>query len=56
MEPRKGKSWKPSSGMSDLQHKPTLFIDRNSGGRLFKALIVASGIHVVLHDEVDLTP
>lgn len=29
----------------------TLFIDRNSGGRLFKALIEATGIPVVLHDE-----
>jgi len=28
-----------------------VFIDRNSGGRLFKALIEAEGIPVVLHDE-----
>ncbi|MCX6936831.1 MAG: hypothetical protein NTU80_02880 [Verrucomicrobia bacterium] len=31
--------------------RPTVFIDRNSGGRLFKALIKAAGIPVVLHDE-----
>jgi PIN like domain len=31
--------------------RPTVFIDRNSGGRLFKALIEAEGIPVVLHDE-----
>lgn len=28
-----------------------LFIDRNSGGRLFRDLLVAQGLNVVLHDE-----
>jgi hypothetical protein len=28
-----------------------VFIDRNSGGRAFKSLIVDAGIRVVLHDE-----
>ena len=32
--------------------RPTIFIDRNSGGRSFKAAIEAKGIRVVLHDEV----
>ncbi len=31
--------------------RPTVFIDRNSGGRSFKAIIEAAGIPVVLHDE-----
>jgi hypothetical protein len=31
--------------------RPTVFIDRNSGGRLFKKLIGAEGIPVVLHNE-----
>jgi hypothetical protein len=31
--------------------QPTVFIDRNSGGRSFKALIEAAGVPVVLHDE-----
>lgn len=30
---------------------PTVFIDRNSGGRTFRELIEAAGISVVLHDE-----
>jgi len=37
--------------MTNLPHKPTLFIDRNSGGRTFKELIESAGIPVVLHDE-----
>jgi hypothetical protein len=37
--------------MSGLPHKPVLFIDRNSGGRIFRDLITAEGIEVVLHDE-----
>ena len=36
---------------SPLPPNPTLFIDRNSGGRKFKDLITAAGITVVLHDE-----
>ncbi len=32
-------------------HKPTLFIDRNSGGRVFRGLIDSVGIKVVLHDD-----
>lgn len=28
-----------------------VFIDRNSGGRAFKSLIVEAGIRVILHDE-----
>lgn len=31
--------------------RPTVFIDRNSGGRSFKVFIEAAGIPVVLHDE-----
>ena len=31
---------------------PTIFIDRNSGGRTFKGLIEAAGIKVVLHSEI----
>ncbi len=37
--------------MSDSPHRPTLFIDRNSGGRKFRDLITKAGIPVVLHDE-----
>lgn len=37
--------------MSGLPHKPVLFIDRNSGGRTFRALIEDRGITVTLHDE-----
>jgi PIN like domain len=38
--------------MTDLPHRPTLFIDRNSGGRIFRDLIAnAIGVRVVLHDE-----
>lgn len=29
----------------------TLFIDRNSGGRIFRDLLTAQGLNVVLHDE-----
>ena len=37
--------------MSGSAHKPVLFIDRNSGGRTFRALIEKQGIVVKLHDE-----
>jgi len=37
--------------MTDLPHRPTLFIDRNSGGRIFRELIEKEGIGVVLHDD-----
>jgi hypothetical protein len=33
------------------QHKPTLFIDRNSGGRTFRKFIESRGIIVTLHDD-----
>lgn len=36
--------------MADSPHE-VLFIDRNSGGRIFRDLITAEGIEVVLHDE-----
>ena len=39
--------------MSGLQREPlTLFIDRNSGGRTFRDLLVQGGLKVVLHDDV----
>ena len=40
--------------MTSRQHKepPTIFIDRNSGGRTFRALIEAEGIEVILHSDV----
>lgn len=38
--------------MTDLPPKPTLFIDRNSGGRIFRGMIEREGIKVVLHDDV----
>jgi hypothetical protein len=41
----------PSGGMSGLPHKPTLFIDRNSGGRTFRNRIEDYGIVVALHDD-----
>lgn len=35
-----------------MPHKgPTIFIDRNSGGKTFRSLIAAEGISVVLHTE-----
>jgi hypothetical protein len=37
--------------MTDLPHKPTLFIDRNSGGRIFRDILAKADIKVVLHDE-----
>lgn len=37
--------------MTVLPPKPTLFIDRNSGGRIFRKLIEKEGISVVLHDD-----
>lgn len=44
----------PSAGAIDAPREPprfAVFIDRNSGGRLFKALIEQAGIEVHLHDE-----
>lgn len=42
----------PSAGASGSRpNRPTLFIDRNSGGRSFKASLEAANIPVVLHDE-----
>ncbi|MDP3072719.1 MAG: hypothetical protein Q8N18_20660 [Opitutaceae bacterium] len=44
----------PSAGPTDaLRETPrfAVFIDRNSGGRLFKALIERAGIEVHLHDD-----
>jgi hypothetical protein len=35
----------------ELAAGPTVFIDRNAGGRSFRALIEAAHIPVVLHDE-----
>lgn len=32
--------------------RPTIFIDRNSGGRSFKAALQAANISVVLHDDL----
>lgn len=37
--------------MRPESQRPTVFIDRNSGGRSFKALIEAADVPVVLHDE-----
>ena len=38
--------------MSDLPpESPTLFIDRNSGGRTFRDILTNAGLRVVLHDE-----
>jgi hypothetical protein len=44
----------PSAGPTDAPRETrrfAVFIDRNSGGRLFKALIERAGIEVHLHDE-----
>lgn len=44
----------PSAGPTDAQPEPPrlpVFIDRNSGGRLFRGLIEQAGIEVHLHDE-----
>lgn len=41
-----------SAGATDSRpDRPTIFIDRNSGGRSFKAILESKGIRVVLHDE-----
>ena len=38
--------------MTDSLHSVhTLFIDRNSGGKLFRDIVAAAGISIVLHDE-----
>jgi hypothetical protein len=38
--------------MSDSRlEAPVLFVDRNSGGRTFRDLLVGRGLKVVLHDE-----
>jgi PIN like domain len=43
---------KPSGGMIASQpDSPTLFIDRNAGGRIFRDLLAAKGLNVVLHDD-----
>ena len=43
---------KPSGGMSASQPESlTLFIDRNSGGRIFRDLLTSQGLRVVLHDD-----
>lgn len=31
---------------------PTIFIDRNSGGRTFRDFLTSAGLNVVLHDEI----
>lgn len=31
---------------------PPLFVDRNSGGRTFREILVGAGVDVVLHDEM----
>jgi hypothetical protein len=36
---------------ASLPESPTLFIDRNSGGRIFRDLLTAQGLRVVLHDD-----
>jgi hypothetical protein len=42
----------PSAGSTnEPPSQPTVFIDRNSGGRAFKALLERAGLTVVLHDE-----
>lgn len=41
-----------SAGATDSRpDQPTIFIDRNSGGRSFKAALEAKGIRIVLHDD-----
>ena len=43
----------PSAGASaSPPERPTLFVDRNSGGRSFKAMLESAGVPVVLHDDV----
>ena len=50
--PRQTRWRKPSGGMSaSLPESLTLFIDRNSGGRIFRDLLTAKGLRVVLHDD-----
>ena len=50
--PRQTRWRKPSGGMSaSTPESPTLFIDRNSGGRIFRDLLTAQGLRVVLHDD-----
>ena len=34
-----------------LNESPTLFVDRNSGGRSFRDFLIEQGLKVVLHDE-----
>jgi hypothetical protein len=43
----------PSGGSDTLPEAPppTIFIDRNSGGRSFQSLLSAAGVRVVLHDQ-----
>lgn len=43
----------PSAGASaSPPERPTLFVDRNSGDRSFKAMLESAGVPVVLHDDV----
>lgn len=46
----------PSAGLTGTPTEepspPPIFIDRNSGGRAFRAIIESSGIRVVLHDDI----
>jgi len=37
--------------IASLHSGHTLFVDRNSGGRSFRGLVVDAGIKIVLHDE-----
>jgi hypothetical protein len=32
--------------------RASIFIDRNSGGRIFRDILVAAGLEVILHDDV----
>ncbi len=42
----------PSAGSTNAPpSQPTVFIDRNSGGRAFKAILEGAGLTVVLHDD-----
>lgn len=44
----------PSAGPTDAPRETprfAIFIDRNSGGRLFKRLIEKAGIEIHLHDD-----
>lgn len=52
MAPRLRKLKNQSVGMSESPlDRPTVFIDRNSGGRTFRDLVVEQGLPLVLHDD-----